>query len=139
METRKEIAINIIHARIGYILASLSSYQHLGINKEISKINNQIEDIKRSLIEDKEYLDIRDVIKMRNMVEEKKKEIKGYDGNPLYDGHKIACLLYEVSLEIEKLIIDLDISNEEFNEFLSLSSQYLSICARIVNKELLSY
>ena len=48
----KEILyIDLIHSKIGYILACLSSYSSLDLSKRINDINNEIDLIKKTLID----------------------------------------------------------------------------------------
>ena len=134
----KEILyIDLIHSKIGYILACLSSYSSLDLSKRINDINREIDLIKKSLIDNKNYIDIRNVIDLREKLKELDSRLNNETEVSL-QGHKIACLLFEVSTII-KLFINEYKLGEEINEYLLLASKYLYICGRIVNIEVLCF
>ena len=41
--------------------------------------------------------------------------------------------------KLDKYILDIEIDNEEVNEYLTLASKYLYDCGRIVNNEILCF
>lgn len=132
------LKLDLIYSKIGYILACLSSYSSLNLSKRINEINSKIFLIKKSLSEEKDYVDIRDVIELRNYLKELKNRLPN-DEKVLLDGHKIACLLFEISIEIKLLILKIDIEYNDIIEYLTLASQYLYDCGRIVNIEILCF
>ena len=132
------LKLDLIYSKIGYILACLSSYSSLNLSKRINEINSKIFLIKKSLLEEKYYVDIRDVIELRNYLKELKNRLQN-DEKVLLDGHKIACLLFEISIEIKLLILKIDIEYNDIIEYLTLASQYLYDCGRIVNIEILCF
>lgn len=132
------LKLDLIYSKIGYILACLSSYSSLNLSKRINEINSKIFLIKKSLLEEKDYVDIRDVIELRNYLKELKNRLPN-DEKVLLDGHKIACLLFEISIEIKLLILKIDIEYNDIIEYLTLASQYLYDCGRIVNIEILCF
>ena len=132
------LKLDLIYSKIGYILACLSSYSSINLSKRINEINSKIFLIKKSLLEEKYYVDIRDVIELRNYLKELKNRLPN-DEKVLLDGHKIACLLFEISIEIKLLILKIDIEYNDIIEYLTLASQYLYDCGRIVNIEILCF
>lgn len=139
MENQLELSLDKIYSKISYILACLSSYSSLDLSKRIYEINHHIHLIKKSCIEHKNFVDIRDVIDFRIKLDELKSRLPN-DDEILFDGHKIACLLFEVSIELKLLIIQFNKHiSEDMMEYLELASKYLYDCGRIVNIELLSY
>ena len=132
------LKLDLIYSKIGYVLACLSSYSSLNLSKRINEINSKIFLIKKSLLEEKDYVDIRDVIELRNYLKELKNRLSN-DEKVLLDGHKIACLLFEISIEIKLLILKIDIEYNDIIEYLTLASQYLYDCGRIVNIEILCF
>ena len=132
------LKLDLIYSKIGYVLACLSSYSSLNLSKRINEINSKIFLIKKSLLEEKDYVDIRDVIELRNYLKELKNRLSN-DEKVLLDGHKIACLLFEISIEIKLLILKIDIEYNDIIEYLTLASQYLYECGRIVNIEILCF
>ena len=135
--TKKVLYIDIIHSKIGYILACMSSYSSLDLSKRIIDINNDIDLIKKSMIDKKNYIDIRNVIDLREKLKELKTRIND-EGEVSLQGHKIACLLFEVSAIIKLFINEYQL-DEEINEYLLLTSEYLYVCGRIVNIEVLCF
>lgn len=131
------LSIDLINSKLGYILACLSSYSSLDLSKRIDDINNKIYLIKKSIEEEKEYVDIRDVIKLRKILDEIKATLN--EDKIVLKGHKIACLLFEVSTYIKLLIHNFDKSKEDLIEYLLLSSEFLYCCARVVNIEILCF
>ena len=138
MNERNILWLNKIHSKIGYILAHLSSYSSLDLSKRIIEINEHIELINKTFKEQKNYIDVRNVIKLREQLKELKTRLNDDDEVSL-QGHKIACLLFEVSMEIKMLILDIDASYDDIIEYLSLASQYLYDCGRIINIEILCF
>lgn len=137
MDEQLLLNLDLIYSKIGYILACLSSYASLDLSKRISEINKNIYLIKKSIIDNKQYIDIRDVIKFREDVKKLNSHLKE-DVEVYLDGHKIACLLFEVSTII-KIISKNENINEDMKEYLALASKYLYDCGRIVNIEVLYY
>lgn len=135
--TKEVLYIDIIHSKIGYILACMSSYSSLDLSKRIIDINNDIDLIKKSMIDKKNYIDIRNVIDLREKLKELKTRIND-EGEVSLQGHKIACLLFEVSAIIKLFINEYQL-DEEINEYLLLTSEYLYVCGRIVNIEVLCF
>ena len=138
MNEQLSLSFDLIYSKIGYILACLASYTSLDLSKRIVDINNHIHLIKKSFIDDKEYVDIRNVITLREQIKQLKTRIQNEDDVAL-DGHKIACLLFEVSTYIKMIILQIDKTKEDIIEYLSLSSEYLYYCARIINVEILCF
>jgi hypothetical protein len=138
MNDKLILKLELIHSKIGYILACLSSYSSLDLSKRIIEINEHIELINKTFKEQKNYIDVRNVIKLREQLKELKTRLNNDDEVSL-QGHKIACLLFEVSMEIKMLILDIDASYDDIIEYLSLASQYLYDCGRIINIEILCF
>ena len=99
---------------------------------------NHIKIFDRFSWQTKRYNDVRNVIKLREQLKELKTRLNDDDEVSL-QGHKIACLLFEVSMEIKMLILDIDASYDDIIEYLSLASQYLYDCGRIINIEILCF
>ena len=106
MNEQLSLSFDLIYSKIGYILACLASYTSLDLSKRIVDINNHIHLIKKSFIDDKEYVDIRNVITLREQLKQLKTRIQNEDDVAL-DGHKIACLLFEVSTYIKMIILQI--------------------------------
>ena len=138
MNDKLILKLELIHSKIGYILACLSSYNSLDLSKRINEINDGINLLIKSYIENKNYIDIRHVISFREKLKELETRL-GNDEKVSLQGHKIACLLFEVSVEIKMLLLDFNINNEEFNEYLTLASKYLYDCGRIINIQILCF
>ncbi len=139
MEEQLGLNLDRLYSKIGYILACLSSYSSLDLSKRIYEINQNIHLIKKSCIEKKEYIDIRNVIAFRSQLAELEKRLPN-DAKVTFDGHKISCLLFEVSIELKLLISQFsNFLPEDMKEYLEIASKYLYDCGRIVNIELLSY
>ena len=138
MNDKLILKLELIHSKIGYILACLSSYNSLDLSKRINEINDGINLLIKSYIENKNYIDIRHVISFREKLKELESRL-GNDEKVSLQGHKIACLLFEVSVEIKMLLLDFNIDNEEFSEYLTLASKYLYDCGRIINIEVLCF
>ena len=138
MNDKLILKLELIHSKIGYILACLSSYNSLDLSKRINEINDGINLLIKSYIENKNYIDIRHVISFREKLKELESRL-GNDEKVSLQGHKIACLLCEVSVEIKMLLLDFNIDNEEFNEYLTLASKYLYDCGRIINIQILCF
>ena len=138
MNDKLILKLELIHSKIGYILACLSSYSSLDLSKRINEINDAINLIIKSYIENKQYFDIRNVISFREKLKELESRL-GNDEKVSLQGHKIACLLFEVSVEIKMLLLDIEIDNEDVNEYLTLASKYLYDCGRIINIEVLCF
>lgn len=132
------LMIDLIHSKLAYILASLTSYSSLDLSKRINDINDDIDLIKKSILDNKMYIDIRDVISLRNDL----KELKGRlddDIKVSLQGHKIACLLFEISTLMRIFIVENESINEDFKEYLSLASEYMYNCGRIVNQHTICF
>jgi len=139
METRIEIAINIIHAKIGYLLASLSSYSDLGLHMGISKINNDLDVIKESFMMEDYIFDTRKLVNLRDEIKTLENRLGDYNSQNNFLGHRLACQVFEISLLIKQIIIDFKVDNEEIEEFLLHISRYFVIVGNIINKELLYF
>ena len=138
MNDKLILKLELIHSKIGYILACLSSYSSLDLSKRINEINDGINLLIKSYIENKNYIDIRHVISFREKLKELESRLNS-DEKVSLQGHKIACLLFEVSVEIKMLLLDIEIDNEDVNEYLTLASKYLYDCGRIINIEVLCF
>ena len=138
MNDENILMLDLIYSKIGYILACLSSYSSLDLSKRIIDINKDIYLIKKSLVDNKEYVDIRNVISLREHLKQLKTRVKE-EKNVALDGHKIACLLFEVSTLIKMLVAKFDKTKEDIIEYLLLTSEYLYTCGRIINIEILCF
>lgn len=138
MNDKLILSLDLIYSKIGYVLACLASYSSLDLSKRINDINQQIYLIKKSLLENKDYVDIRNVIDLREKLKELRKRLPNEKEVSL-QGHKIACLLFEVSTYIKLTILDFDKTKEDMIEYLSLSSEFLHDCGRIINIEILCF
>ncbi len=138
MNDKLILSLDLIYSKIGYVLACLASYSSLDLSKRINDINQQIYLIKKSLLENKDYVDIRNVIDLREKLKELKKRLPN-EKEVTLQGHKIACLLFEVSTYIKLTILDFDKTKEDMIEYLSLSSEFLHDCGRIINIEILCF
>ena len=138
MNDENILMLDLIYSKIGYILACLSSYSSLDLSKRIIDINKDIYLIKKSLIDNKEYVDIRNVISLREHLKQLKTRVEE-EKNVALDGHKIACLLFEVSTLIKMLVAKFDKTKEDIIEYLLLTSEYLYTCGRIINIEILCF
>jgi len=138
MQEKETLQLDLIYTKISFVVALLASYNSLDLSKGIKKINNGIDSIKKSIIDNKEYIDIRDVIELRNELETLKGRLKNDKDVPL-EGHKIACLLFEVKVLIELYVLEASKISEDMKEYLTLSSNYLYTCGKIINEEILCY
>ena len=138
MNDENILMLDLIYSKIGYILACLSSYSSLDLSKRIIDINKGIYLIKKSLIDEKEYVDIRNVISLREHLKQLKTRVSE-EKDVALDGHKIACLLFEVSTLIKMLVAKFDKTKEDIIEYLLLTSEYLYTCGRIINIEILCF
>ena len=138
MARKTILTLDLIQSKIGYILACLSSYSSLDLSKRINDINQHIYLIKKSILDNKEYVDIRNVIDLREKLKELKTRLPN-DNKVTLQGHKIACLLFEVSTYIKLIILEFDKTKEDVIEYLSLSSEFLHDCGRIINIEILCF
>lgn len=136
--SKQLLMLDLIHSKIAYILASLTSYSSLDLSKRINDINDNIELIKNGFIEQKQYLDIRDVIEFRNVLKELKSRLND-DIEVSLQGHKIACLLFEVSTLVKIFICDYKNLQEDICEYLQLISEYMYNCGRIVNQNTICF
>lgn len=126
--------IKLLSSKLGYILACLASYSSLDLSKRLKKINDHLFKMAKSLQEEKVLLDIRDVIELKEQLWQMKQNFSDED-EVLFEGHKIACLLFEFSFQAESLkeeLIHLEI-NEDFCEYLDYVAQFSYLCARWVN------
>ncbi|MCI5744813.1 MAG: hypothetical protein MR270_00820 [Erysipelotrichaceae bacterium] len=134
------LKLDLIQSKVGYILALLSSYPSLDLSKRIEDINKVIYLIKKSIIDQKEYIDIRNVINLRSLLENVKNTYGFKSEEEIsYDGHKIACKLFEIALEIKLFVIDNKMLNQDYLEYLSLASEFFIDCGRIINIKILCY
>ncbi len=131
------LKLELINCKIGYVLACLTNYSSLNLSKTIIQINDDISLIKNSLIDNKDYLDIRDVIELRNALKELEKKVD--DEKVSLSGHKIACLLFEISTLIKLFILEFQDLKQDFKEYLEIASKYLYYCGKIINIEILYY
>lgn len=138
MNEKLTLSFDLINSKLGYILANLASLTSLDLSKGINEINQHIYLIKKSLIDNKEYVDIRNVINLRENLQKLENRLNS-DKQVLLQGHRIACLLFEVATLIKLAILEMDNSKEDMIEYLSLSSKYLYDCGRIVNIEILCF
>ena len=138
MNDENILMLDLIYSKIGYILACLSSYSSLDLSKRIIDINKDIYLIKKSLVDNKEYVDIRNVISLREHLKQLKTRVEE-EKNVALDGHKIACLLFEVSTLIKMLVAKFDKTKEDIIEYLLLTSEYLYTCGRIINIDILCF
>ena len=138
MNDENILMLDLIYSKIGYILACLNSYSSLDLSKRIIDINKDIYLIKKSLVDNKEYVDIRNVISLREHLKQLKTRVEE-EKNVALDGHKIACLLFEVSTLIKMLVAKFDKTKEDIIEYLLLTSEYLYTCGRIINIEILCF
>ena len=138
MNNKLTLSLDLITSKIGYVLANLTSYSSLDLSKGINEINQHIYLIKKSLVESKDYVDIRNVINLRENLNKLQNRLTN-DQEVLLQGHKIACLLFEVATLINLVILDFDNSKEDMIEYLTLASKYLHTCGRIVNIEILCF
>lgn len=136
---KETIYLDIIYSKISYILACLNNYTSLDLSKRINKINDNIYLIKKGFIDNKTYVDIRNVISLREDIDLLKNRIQNIDDKVLLEGHKISCLLFEVSKLIELFLEDVNLDDLDLKEYLLLASKYLYLCGRIINIEILSY
>jgi hypothetical protein len=138
MNEKLILSLDLINCKLGYILASLASFTSLDLSKGINEINQHIELISQSIKDDKEYVDIRNVINLRENLKKLKTRLNNEDKVSL-KGHRIACLLFEVATLLKLAILDFDESYEDMIEYLSLSSEYCYFSGRIVNIEILCF
>ena len=138
MNDENILMLDLIYSKIGYILACLSSYSSLDLSKRIIDINKSVYLIKKSLIDEKEYVDIRNVISLREHLKQLKTRVSE-EKDVALDGDKIACLLFEVSTLIKMLVAKFDKTKEDIIEYLLLTSEYLYTCGRIINIEILCF
>ena len=138
MNDENILMLDLIYSKIGYILACLSSYSSLDLSKRIIDINHNLYLIKKTLLENIDYLDIRNVISLREHLKQLKTRVLE-EKDVALDGHKIACLLFEVSTLIKMLVTKFDKTKEDIIEYLLLTSEYLYTCGRIINIEILCF
>ena len=138
MYNKEILMLDLIQSKIGYILACLSSYSSLDLSKRIIDINHNLYLIKKTLLENIDYLDIRNVISLREHLKQLKTRVSE-EKDVALDGHKIACLLFEVSTLIKMLVTKFDKTKEDIIEYLLLTSEYLYTCGRIINIEILCF
>ena len=132
------LMLDLIYSKIGYVLACLSSYSSLDLSKRIIDINKEVYLIRKSLVDNKDYVDIRNVISLREHLKQLKTRVSE-EKDVALDGHKIACLLFEVSTLIKMLVAKFDKTKEDIIEYLLLTSEYLYTCGRIINIEILCF
>ena len=65
MARKTILTLDLIQSKIGYILACLSSYSSLDLSKRINDIHHFLFLINKSIKENKEYVDIRNVVTLR--------------------------------------------------------------------------
>ena len=138
MNEKLILSLDLINCKLGYILASLASFTSLDLSKGINEIHQHIELINKSLIDGKEYVDIRNVINLRENLKKLKNRLPNEE-SVSFKGHRIACLLFEVATLIKLVILDFDESYADMIEYLSLASEYCYCGGRIVNIEILCF
>ena len=138
MNEKLILSLDLINCKLGYILASLASFTSLDLSKGINEIHQHIELIAKSIKDNKEYVDIRNVINLRENLKKLKTRLTSEEEVSL-KGHRIACLLFEVATLLKLAILDFDQSYEDMIEYLSLSSEYCYLSGRIVNIEILCF
>ena len=138
MNEKLILSLDLINSKLGYILASLTSFTSLDLSKGINEIHQHIELINKSLKDNKEYVDIRNVINLRENLKKLKDRLPNEENISL-KGHRIACLLFEVATLIKLATLDFKLSYEDMIEYLTLASEYLYCCGRIVNIEILCF
>ncbi len=136
---KETIYLDIIYSKISYILACLNNYTSLDLSKRIKDINDNIYLIKKGFIDNKAYVDIRNVITLRENLDLLKNRIQNIDDKVMLEGHKISCLLFETSKIIELFLEEFNLNDLDLKEYLLLASKYLYFCGRIINIEILSY
>ena len=119
-------------------MASLASFTSLDLSKGINEIHQHIELINKSLKDNKEYVDIRNVINLRENLKKLESRLNNKD-EVSFKGHRIACLLFEAATLIKMAILDFDATYEDMIEYLSLASEYCYLSGRIVNIEILCF
>ena len=139
MARKTILTLDLIQSKIGYILACLSSYSSLDLSKRINDIHHFLFLINKSIKENKDYVDIRNVVTLRENYKELHESRLHNDDEVSLKGHKISCLLFEVSIEIKLLINESIVLNDEMKEYLEIASKYLYDCGRIVNNEILCF
>ena len=136
MIEKQLLELDLYYSKLGYILALLSNYSFLDLSKRISKIMKNISLIKQSLMDNKRYVDVRDVIEIRNELKELASKLN--EDQVSLQGHKISCLLFEISTMIKLFILDFNY-DEDMKEYLEIASKYLYCCGRIINIEILCF
>ena len=138
MNEKLTLSLDLINSKLGYILASLASFTSLDLSKGINEIHQHIELINKSLKDNKEYVDIRNVINLREILKKLESRLNNKD-EVSFKGHRIACLLFEAATLIKMAILDFDATYEDMIEYLSLASEYCYLSGRIVNIEILCF
>lgn len=138
MNQKLILSLELLNSKLGYVFACLSPYVSLHLSKGISEINQHVYLIKKSIIDNKEYVDIRNVIKLREQLKQLRTRLTD-EKEVALTGHKIACLLFEVSVLTKMVILEMDKANQDMIEYLSLVGEYLYTCGRIVNIEMLCF
>ena len=138
MNEKLILSLDLINCKLGYILASLASFTSLDLSKGINEIHQHIELINKSLKDNKEYVDIRNVINLRENLKKLESRLNNKD-EVSFKGHRIACLLFEAATLIKMAILDFDATYEDMIEYLSLASEYCYLSGRIVNIEILCF
>ena len=110
------IYLDIIYSKISYILACLNSYTSLDLSKRIKNINDNIYLIKKGIIDNKAYVDIRNVISLREDISLLSTRIKNIDDRVLLEGHKTSCLLFEASKIIELFLEENNLNDLDLSE-----------------------
>ena len=136
MLEKQTLQLDLIHSKLAYVIACLASYSFLDLSKRIDEIMANIRQIKQSMIDQKRYVDVRNVIKIRNDLKEL--DAKLNENQVTLQGHKIACLLFEISTMIKIFILDFDY-DEDMKEYLDIASKLLFDCGRIINIEILCF
>lgn len=128
------IQIKILEAKLGYISTLLASYSSLNLSKIINDIHLKLYLLEKTIIEKKDYIDIRDAMYLKNEVTNLKNILPNKE---IYlSGHKIACLLFEISFLLKKLKNEINV-NDDIKEYLENVCEYLFLSGRYVNIQLL--
>ena len=138
MNEKLTLSLDLINSKLGYILASLASFTSLDLSKGINEIHQHIELINKSLKDNKEYVDIRNVINLREKLNVLQSRVND-ESEVSFKGHRIACLLFEVATLLKMAILDFKPSYEDMIEYLSLASEYCYLSGRIVNIDILCF
>ena len=126
--------IELLEAKLGYINACIASYYSLTLSKITNDIHQKLHFLKKTILENKDYIDIRDSIELKKEVEKLQELLPNKE---IYmSGHKIACLLFEFSILIKSLITVINV-NDDIKEYLQYVQEYTFLAGRYINMSLL--